>query len=1063
MLGSKLARLLQGVGGAAPDNPTGQAPANSTRSSQAAVINGIKPKSVQTNGSTGSPGLARGASSLPADPTTRRSRKRRWGKTSQQAIIAKRSRRESGPTTNKSPESTAAAGKLAEELELLAAERQKLLGDRSAYEVLMDQLAKSRRGCGAGSSSSSTGKAKLRAHLQLLRSEQRGESGDGEEEDEDQGSSGGEGSQDLLIRGISGRGSGAGHEHETGRRMDGDDDDESDDEGEDEEEDQDYDAAGGPGAGLKERKGRGRGGGEDSIGGNSDDHDDEEEEEEEEEEEGDGTAAPGVSRLGSEGGATAPLGVDTWARHVGRELSDAEVAMLAAAGKCGYLDAPSADELHLTAWGSNAKWQMRMYGTSGARKKPGKGSQPGATDIAALGSHEARAVGVSAVSMGLTELPPAPNGLPEYGVKERLVSRWREVRQEDKARGAAAAAAAAAAAGNSSSVVASAGGAAPGGRALDGGDFCSPQQRSLFALLNSYADVHLPGRPYPTDASLDAPDPLLDAVLLHCLNHVAKTADRIKKNTHSLQQQQQLLERQRVLQQQEQKGKQKKNKKSGQGQGQGQEQEQEQQEREEEMSPDAGEVVRKEVEVEAADEGPQTRVVSEPGPGNQPRDGPGQSEGGGFASRLVPSACTPRDQGFTRPKVLLLLPQRNCAFRAVRRLVALAIKETRSDSVQGKQRFVEQFMDPEEGEQAEGNPDDAARARVAAQPPEHRALFSGNVDDHFRLGIKVTKGAIRLFADLYNSDIIVASPIALATKLAEDKATDPHSRPDYLSSIEILVVDRADVMGMQNWAHVETVVSALNQLPREQHGTDIMRVRDWYLSGLSTHYRQTLILAAFATPHTNALARAGSNHGGALRLAVEQPGVLSRVVPQVRQLFERFPATSPAAAGDARFEFFMGVVWPRVRDTVSRGLLLFIPSYFDFVRLRNALKADDNVDFAVISEYSSTVEVLRARGRFYHGHRRMLLYTERAHFYNRFRIRGIKDLLFYGLPDHCEYYSELVNLLEEAGGATTSHGPHQATVTALFCPWDVMQLERVVGSGRANRMLKGESGTYMFC
>ncbi|GIM13319.1 hypothetical protein Vretimale_16454, partial [Volvox reticuliferus] len=60
-----------------------------------------------------------------------------------------------------------------------------------------------------------------------------------------------------------------------------------------------------------------------------------------------------------------------------------------------------------------------------------------------------------------------------------------------------------------------------------------------------------------------------------------------------------------------------------------------------------------------------------------------------------------------------------------------------------------------------------------------------------------------------------------------------------------------------------------------------MRVRDWYLSGLSTHYRQTLILAAFAAPHSNALARAGSNHAGALRLAVEQPGVLSRVVPQV--------------------------------------------------------------------------------------------------------------------------------------------------------------------------------------
>ena len=28
--------------------------------------------------------------------------------------------------------------------------------------------------------------------------------------------------------------------------------------------------------------------------------------------------------------------------------------------------------------------------------------------------------------------------------------------------------------------------------------------------------------------------------------------------------------------------------------------------------------------------------------------------------------------------------------------------------------------------------DEAARARLAAKPSEHRALFAGNIDDHFR-------------------------------------------------------------------------------------------------------------------------------------------------------------------------------------------------------------------------------------------------------------------------------------------------------------------------------------------
>ena len=49
----------------------------------------------------------------------------------------------------------------------------------------------------------------------------------------------------------------------------------------------------------------------------------------------------------------------------------------------------------------------------------------------------------------------------------------------------------------------------------------------------------------------------------------------------------------------------------------------------------------------------------------------------------------------------------------------------------------------------------------------------------------------RLFADFFQSDIIVASPLALATKLEENDLAES----DFLSSIELLIIDRADVMG----------------------------------------------------------------------------------------------------------------------------------------------------------------------------------------------------------------------------------------------------------------------------
>ena len=51
----------------------------------------------------------------------------------------------------------------------------------------------------------------------------------------------------------------------------------------------------------------------------------------------------------------------------------------------------------------------------------------------------------------------------------------------------------------------------------------------------------------------------------------------------------------------------------------------------------------------------------------------------------------PRDQGFARTKALLLLPMRNVAANVVLRLAALAQRETRADSIQHKQRFVDEY------------------------------------------------------------------------------------------------------------------------------------------------------------------------------------------------------------------------------------------------------------------------------------------------------------------------------------------------------------------------------------
>ncbi|KAF2759699.1 DUF1253-domain-containing protein [Pseudovirgaria hyperparasitica] len=407
-----------------------------------------------------------------------------------------------------------------------------------------------------------------------------------------------------------------------------------------------------------------------------------------------------------------------------------------------------------------------------------------------------------------------------------------------------------------------------------------------------------------------------------------------------------------------------------------------------------------------------------------------------------------RDQGFTRPKVLILTATRSACYKIVQAMLAIASPEQQEN----KKRFEDAFI--------LDNPIPSDR------PADYIDLFAGNNDDEFRVGMKFTRKTVKFFSKFANSDIILASPLGLRRSLTttDKKGSPPNT--DFLSSIEICIVDQADALLMQNWDHLTHIFTHLNALPRNPAGTDFSRVRNWCLNAHSPFLRQTILLAAYLTPDLNALFTAHMrNIAGRVKICpANYPGHLAVPMP-IKQTFNRIAAPSPLAAPDTRFAHFCTAIVPALAarskrasansSTTAAGTLVCVPSYYDFVRLRNFFAtstAAQNISFGAISEYSSPTQVRQARSHFGTGRFSVLLYSGRAHHFQRYRIRGVRSVVWYGVPDNAVFYGEGLEMVL-ASVEKGVVGVGEARVRMLFTRWDGLGLERVVGSERVRGMV----------
>ncbi|CAN0892507.1 ATP-dependent RNA helicase DEAH13 [Linum grandiflorum] len=498
------------------------------------------------------------------------------------------------------------------------------------------------------------------------------------------------------------------------------------------------------------------------------------------------------------------------------------------------------------------------------------------------------------------------------------------------------------------------------------GDFSASKQSAFFSIFNSYKDVlHCNKKPFYLKGQGED-SCIMDAYLMHTLNHVFKSRDLVKKNDSKVAKLQESSE----------------------------------------------------------------------------------------SDFLIDDAV--RDRGFTRPKVLIILPIRHIALRVVKRLIQLTPPAYKAN-VEYMDRFLEKF-----GSQDDQAPLDEEELKIIQhvkskkpqKPSDYEALFGGNSDDDFMVGIKFTRKSIKLFSDFYSSDVIVASPLALWAKIDKVWAKTEEDF-DYLSAIEVSIVDHADVIAMQNWDHLAVVLEQSNRMPSKQHGTDIMRIRKWHLDGQSKFYRQTVMLGHYVNPDMNAsFSNLCCNYQGKIKSVCEtHKGVLHKVLPELRQIYERVEVESVADADDARLDHFIKKVFPKIKDSEEGGIMIFISSYFEFVRVRNFLFSQ-KASFCLLGDNTQPKDVSRARNFFLTGKHKIILYTERLLFFRRYKIRGVKELIMYSLPERKEFYPEVVNMLE---------GANNMSCTVLFSKLDWLRLERIVGTASAKRMVTSEKPVFVLC
>ena len=416
-----------------------------------------------------------------------------------------------------------------------------------------------------------------------------------------------------------------------------------------------------------------------------------------------------------------------------------------------------------------------------------------------------------------------------------------------------------------------------------------------------------------------------------------------------------------------------------------------------------------------------------------------------------------KDQGFTSPKVLILVPYKIHAKIIMEQLVKLFSNDNWK-GITNKKKFMDEYSEFD------------------------------SMDDCFRLGIQISffENKMKLYTPFDESDIIIASPLGL--KLAKpsdnDKSFKNSKVYDFLSSIEIFLMDFSEVFIYQNLEHLNEILSFLNKQPKNnQNIVDINRIKEIYANNYGEYLRQNIIISQFKCIDIDvAINDICKNINGKILLEgpyenqinliknefAEKYNMLNSSNYEIRYEFKILRDFKGEEDFQEKFNYFTKNLWQNLYESFEKHTIIFVSSTFDYMILKSFFKKKSK-SVCFISEDTDKRDWQRNRLFFEQGKYKFLLYDERAHVYKKINLKFAKNIFFYSLPEDPKIFNEMIHLIDPVNynqnlekynyESKQNEIQKYGSVIALVTPVEKYNLEKILGD-EAKKIIKNKLEYY---